>query len=85
MGYDLGDSFPFNFEPNEISLGSENRKKNCHQDHIPFNVKRNGNVVLSVYTGTLIAPVKNAGYFPNQLLEISGALFWNAYINNDDD
>ena len=25
------------------------RKKNCHHDHIPFNVKRNGNKVFSVY------------------------------------
>ena len=37
MGYDRGDSFPFNFEPNGIPFDSENRKANCHHDHIPFN------------------------------------------------
>jgi len=25
------------------------RKENCLQDHIPFNVKGNGNIVLSVW------------------------------------
>ena len=47
MGYDRGDSFPTNFEPNGIPFGSENRKKNCHLDHIPFNVQGNGNIVFS--------------------------------------
>ena len=26
----------------------QNRKENCHHDHIPFNVKGNGNIVVSV-------------------------------------
>ena len=26
----------------------QNWKENCHHDHIPFNVKGNGNIVLSV-------------------------------------
>ena len=42
MGYDRGDSFPFDFKPNGIPFGSENRKENCHLDHIPFNLKGNG-------------------------------------------
>ena len=25
----------------------QNRKENCHHDHIPFNVKENGNIVFS--------------------------------------
>ena len=33
---------------NGIRFGSENRKKNCHHDHLTFNVKENGNTVLSV-------------------------------------
>ena len=49
MGYDRGDSFSFDFEPNGIPFGSENRKENCHHDHIPSNVKGNGNIVFSVY------------------------------------
>ena len=48
MGYDRGDSFPFNFEPNGIQFGSENWKKNFHHDHIPFNVKGNGILVFLV-------------------------------------
>ena len=27
----------------------QNRKENCHHDHIPFNVKGNGNIVFSVW------------------------------------
>ena len=49
MGYDRGDSFTFNFEPNGISFGSENRTKNCHHDHIPFNLKESGILVFSVH------------------------------------
>ena len=49
MGYDRGDSFPFDFEPNEIPFGSENWKENCPHDHIPFNVKGKGNIVFSVW------------------------------------
>ena len=47
MGYDPGDSFPFDYEPNGIPFDSANRKENCHHDHIPFNLK--GNIVFSVY------------------------------------
>ena len=64
MGYDRGDSFPIDFEPNEIQFGSkskgnferngihlvQNRKENCPHDHIPFNVKGNGKIVFSVYS-----------------------------------
>ena len=28
----------------------QNRKENCHQHLIPFNLKGNGNIVFSVYT-----------------------------------
>ena len=48
MGYDRDDSFPFDFEPNGIPFGSENRKENCHQDHISFNLKVIGSIVFSV-------------------------------------
>ena len=50
MGYDRGDSFPSDFEPNGISFGSEIRKENCHQDHISSNIKENRILVFSVYT-----------------------------------
>ena len=41
--------FSFRFsEPNGIPFCSENRKENCHHDHIPFNVRGNGNIVFSV-------------------------------------
>ena len=51
MGYDCGDRLPFDFEPNGSNLNQmefhlvQNRKENCHDNHIPFNVKRNGNIV----------------------------------------
>ena len=48
MGYDRGDSFPFDFKPNGLPFGSNNRKENCHHDHIPFDVKGNGNIVFSL-------------------------------------
>ena len=49
MGYDRGDSFPFDFEPSRIPFGLENRKENYHHDHITFNVKGIGCIVFSVY------------------------------------
>ena len=49
MEYDRGESFPFDFEPNGIPFGSENRKENCHHDYIPLNAKGKGNIVFSVY------------------------------------
>ena len=54
MGYDRGDSFPFDFEPNRIPFGPENRKGNCHRNHISFNVKGNRNIVFSVYKNSRI-------------------------------
>ena len=48
MGYDRGDSFPFDFEPNRIPFGSKS-KENGPRDHIPFNMKGNGNMVFSVH------------------------------------
>ena len=47
MGYDRGGNFLFFNEPNEIHL-VQNRKENCHHDHIPFDVKGNGNIVFSL-------------------------------------
>ena len=48
MGYDRRNSFPLDFETNENPFGSENRKENCHNDHIPFYLGGNGMIVFSV-------------------------------------
>ena len=48
MGYDRGDSFPFDFEPNGITFGSKLKGKPS-PDHIPFNLKGNGYIDFSVY------------------------------------
>ena len=48
MGYDRGDSLPFDFEPNGIHW-VQNRKENCHHDQVPINSKGIGNIVFSVY------------------------------------
>ena len=53
MGYDRSDSFPFDFEPNGIPFGSENRIESYHHDHIPFNVKGKRNIVFSCIDPTL--------------------------------
>ena len=48
MGYDRGDSFPFDFL-NQIEFHLvHNRKEYYHHDHIPFNLKGNGVRVFSV-------------------------------------
>ena len=53
MGYDRGDSFPFDFL-NQMGIHLvQNREKSCHHDHIPFNLKGNGILVLSVQTYVL--------------------------------
>ena len=58
MGFDRGGRFPIDFlnqmdshldfEPNGLPFGSENLQENRQHDHIPFNLKGNGNLVLSV-------------------------------------
>ena len=49
MEYDRGESFPFDFEPNVIPFGESFRKEKCHHNHIPLNLKGNGNIVFSVW------------------------------------
>ena len=54
MGYDRGDSFPFDFL-NHIEFHLvQNRKENCHYDHILFNLKGNGNIIFSVYAAVIV-------------------------------
>ena len=65
MGYDHGDSFPFDFQPNGIQFGS-NREENCHHDHIPFNLKGNRIRVFSVFTVCLIS-LLSAARVPDRL------------------
>ena len=47
MGYNRGDSFPFDFDPNGFPFGSKSNR-NSIQIHIPFNLKGNRNIVFSV-------------------------------------
>ena len=54
--YDRSDSFRFDLEANGNPFGSENRKETCHHDHIPFNVKGNGNIIFSVWSALLFLP-----------------------------
>ena len=50
MGYDRGDSFPFDFEPNGIPFGSKSKGKlSPRSDPIQFERKWNTSF-LSVYT-----------------------------------
>ena len=49
--------FFFGFRTKWISIWFQNRKENCHHDHIPFNVKENGNIVFSVRTLREIFPI----------------------------
>ena len=47
----------------------ENRKENCHRDHIPFNVKGIGNIVFLVYDVDSSEVINTINYF--QEVEIS--------------
>ena len=49
MGYDRGDSFPFNFEPNGFPFGSESKEKLSPRSY-PIQLGRKWN------TGFLSAP-----------------------------
>ena len=60
MGYDRGDSFPIDFKPNSVKFGSKSKGK-CHHDHIPFNLRGNGNMVFSVQ-GELLARFQGEPY-----------------------
>ena len=44
MGYERGDSFPFDFLNQVEFYLVQNQKENCRHNHIPFNVEGNGNV-----------------------------------------
>ena len=50
MGYDCGDSFPSDFEPNEIPFGSRSKGKLSPRSY-PIQFERNWKLVLSVQTG----------------------------------
>ena len=48
MGYDRGDSFPYDFlNQMKFHLVQKIERKTCHHDHMPFDVKGNGNIVFS--------------------------------------
>ena len=53
MGYDRGDSFLSILNHMDFHL-VQNRKENCHHDHIPFNMEGNGIRVFSVYRANSI-------------------------------
>ena len=54
MGYDrVLTVFLLIFWTKWNSILVQNQKENCHHDHIPFNVKGNGNIVFSVW-GSII-------------------------------
>ena len=56
MGYDRGDSFPVDFVNRMKFHLVQNRKENCHHDHIALNVKGNVCMVFSVHSHQLCAP-----------------------------
>ena len=49
MGYDRGDSFPFDFEQNEFSFGSKSKGKLSPRSY-SIHVKGIGSIVSSVCT-----------------------------------
>ena len=49
MGYDRGDSFPFDFEPNGIPFSSKSKGKLSPRSY-PIQCERKGNIVFSVYS-----------------------------------
>ena len=48
MNHDHGDS-SVPFGSNRQFHSVQNRKENCHHDHIPFNLKGYGNIIFSVF------------------------------------
>ena len=49
MGYDRGDSFPFNFEPNGFPFGSENRKENRIERKIESKIEWKPRVTIKLF------------------------------------
>ena len=43
MEYDRGERFPFDLKQMEFHL-VKNQNENCYHDHIPFNLKGNGDI-----------------------------------------
>ena len=56
----VGAVFLSNLNQMEIHL-VQNRKENCHHNHIPFNLKGNGNIVFSVYMLHIVGIYEAAG------------------------
>ena len=44
MGYDRGDSFPTDFQPNGFTFGSKSKGKLSPPHLLPFNLRGNGNI-----------------------------------------
>ena len=76
MGYDRGDSFPFVLNEMEFQL-VRNRKENCHHDQIPFKLKGNVNIVLSVEPRPNFAAVE---WFFLAKLGVGVALCWSSFV-----
>ena len=54
----------------------QNWKENCHHDHIPFNVKGNGNIVFSVWCAWLVCLTTIAeNYFRNYIKSNRNTLY----------
>ena len=51
MRYDCGDSFPFDFEPNGIPVGSKSKEKLSPRSY-PNKCEKNGNIVSLVHIET---------------------------------
>ena len=95
MGYDRGDSFPFDFlNQMEFHL-VQNRMENCHQDHIPFTVKGIEDIVFSVMAirktgvswllgGQMESPLKPLGSSQHcRMRGLRGSLNWTPFMPRD--
>ena len=81
MGYDRGDRFPFDFEPNGNPFGSPSKGK-CHHDHIPLNLKGNGILVFSVQVEREDGVSRHHGVKiegPSQLLQKINATLYSRF------
>ena len=53
MGYDRGDSFPLDFEPNGIPFGSKSKGKLSPRSY-RIQCEKKGNTVFSVWEGRIL-------------------------------
>ena len=81
MGYDHGDSFPFDFEPNGFPFGLKSKVELFPRSN-PIQLERKWNTsFLSIHTYKLTEKLSQKGPVQTWPLQIEYVCFWLQYLH----